>query len=81
MFLQGEYFKLSCDAAYSDHIAFFAAAFEAATNGSLPYRVRALDESNEGYILPVDREDIWGVINQVTPNFIETRATPIEKNY
>lgn len=79
MFLQDEYFKLSCDAAYSDHIAFFAAAFEAATNGSLPYRVRAIDEN--GYTLPADREDIWGAISNIMPNHVETRNIVTEKNF
>lgn len=79
MFLEGEYFKLSCDAAYSDHIAFFAAAFEAATNGALPYRVRAIDEN--GYALPADREDIWGSISNIAPVYIDTRTQAVEKNF
>lgn len=77
MFLQGEYFKLSCDAAYSDHIAFFSAAFEVATNGFLPYKITALDE---GYSLPADREDIWGSLTNVNPMFVEIRDTAVEKN-
>ena len=81
MFLEGEYFKLSCDAAYSDHVPFFAAAFEAATNGAMPYRIRALDETSEGYMLPADREDIWGAINQVAPKQIETRTVAVDKNF
>lgn len=56
MFLQGEYFKLSCDSAYSDHIPFFAVAFEEAT-GSLPFAIKAMDDN---YQLPQEREDLWG---------------------
>lgn len=78
MFLQGEYFKLSCDAAYSDHIPFFATAFEHVTNGYLPYKIEAVDE---GYILPPDREDIWGAINNVSPNYVETRENVQELNF
>lgn len=79
MFLEGEYFKLSCDAAYSDHVPFFAAAFEAATNGALPYRIRAIDEN--GYALPADREDIWGALRGISPTLVETRVDVVEKNF
>lgn len=56
MFLKDDYFKISCDSAYSDHLPFFAAAFEIAT-GCLPYAIKALDDS---YKLPQEREDLWG---------------------
>jgi len=69
MFLQGEYFKLSCDAAYSDHIAFFATAFEAVT-GAIPYKVTAIDDK---YTMPEDRSDIWGEIRKVNSFIPETR--------
>jgi uncharacterized protein len=76
MFLQGEYFKMSCDAAYSDHIPFFSAAFEVAT-GAIPYQIIAVDDN---YSLPTDREDLWGEINKV--NFvipeIRQEATALE---
>ena len=38
MFLSGPLWQAACDNAYSDHIAFFVAAFEAAT-GFAPYRI------------------------------------------
>lgn len=58
MFLEGEYFDLSCEAAYSDHIPFFAAAFEAATNGALPVKITAIDDN---FKLPKERSDLWGI--------------------
>lgn len=73
MFLQGDYFKKSCDTAYSDHIPFFAAAFEMAT-GALPFAIKALDES---YSLPREREDLWGSIGNPEVIVPETRKEPI----
>lgn len=77
MFLQDEYFKLSCDAAYSDHIAFFAAAFEVAT-GAMPYKITAISDE---YKLPEDREDIWGVVNNIEPKYIDVREIATGKNF
>jgi uncharacterized protein len=54
MFLEGEHFKISCDSAYSDHLPFFATAFEKVT-GCLPYRIEPI----EGH-LPEERQDLWG---------------------
>lgn len=54
MFLDDEKFKVSCDAAYSDHLPFFCAAFEIAT-GCLPFAILAHDKS-----LPEERADLWG---------------------
>lgn len=56
MFLQGEYFKRSCDTAYSDHLPFFAKAFEKVT-GALPYSIQAIED---GYLLPEVRSNLWG---------------------
>lgn len=72
MFLQDEYFKKSCDSAYSDHIPFFAKAFEHVT-GALPFAIKALDDN---YRLPEEREDLWGSRGQkaIVP---ETRKEPI----
>lgn len=56
MFLEGEYFKKSCDSAYSDHIPFFAKAFEAVT-GALPYGIQAIEND---YRLPEERSNLWG---------------------
>jgi uncharacterized protein len=71
MFLEDEYFKISCDSAYSDHIPFFAAAFEEAT-GDLPYAIKALDEN---YQLPAEREDLWGPAD-LEVKLPEVRNTP-----
>jgi uncharacterized protein len=71
MFLEGEYFKISCDSAYSDHIPFFAAAFEEAT-GCLPFAIKALDEN---YRLPKEREDLWGSKNSYS--IPKTRKVPV----
>ena len=73
MFLEDEYFKISCDSAYSDHIPFFAAAFEEAT-GDLPYAIRALDDN---YQLPAEREDLWGPAD-LEVMLPEVRSTPKE---
>jgi len=54
MFLDDEKFKISCDAAYSDHLPFFCAAFEMVT-GCLPFAIQAQDNS-----LPEERADLWG---------------------
>jgi uncharacterized protein len=56
MFLDSdtEKFEISCNSAYSDHIPFFAGAFEMAT-GCLPFGILAQDGS-----LPDERVDLWG---------------------
>lgn len=59
MFLEGEYFQKSCDTAYSDHLPFFAKAFEAVT-GALPYAIQAIEDD---YKLPVERSNLWGGMN------------------
>jgi uncharacterized protein len=56
MFLQKELFDVSCNNAYSDHIPFFAAAFEAVT-GAMPYAVIPQENEEE---FPASRADIWG---------------------
>jgi uncharacterized protein len=73
MFLEDEYFKISCDSAYSDHIPFFAAAFEEAT-GCLPYAIKAIED---GYELPKEREDLWGS-NDKNYTVPETRKESIK---
>ena len=78
MFLEGEYFKLSCDAAYSDHLPFFAIAFEAAT-GALPYKITAIDDD---YQLSENRQDLWGKIRgiqQAVPEIREQAISAVEK--
>jgi len=76
MFLQGEYFKLSCDASFSDHVPMFAIAFEMAT-GCIPFKFVAMDPD---YQLPEDRSDIWAAINPVdyTVPDIRAHAIPLE---
>jgi hypothetical protein len=76
MFLEGEYFKLSCDAAYSDHLPFFAIAFEAAT-GALPYKITAIDDN---YQLPEDRQDLWGEIRNIERIVPQIREEAIPLN-
>jgi hypothetical protein len=77
MFLQDEYFKLSCDAAYSDHLPFFAMAFEVAT-GAIPYKITAISDD---FKLPTDREDAWGMLNNIEAAHVDIRNTAIAKNY
>jgi uncharacterized protein len=55
MFLDGKFWKTTCDNAYSDNIALFALAFEKMTSGYIPLYIN----SNE---LPPERKDIWGTI-------------------
>lgn len=56
MFLEGEYFQKSCDTAYSDHLPFFAKAFETIT-GTMPYAIQAIEDN---YKLPEERSNLWG---------------------
>lgn len=72
MFLEDEYFQISCDSAYSDHIPFFAIAFEEAT-GCLPYAIKPMED---GYELPKEREDLWGPGDREY-KIPETRKEPI----
>jgi uncharacterized protein len=55
MFLDGQFWKTTCDNAYSDNISLFALAFEKMTSGYIPLYIN----SNE---LPPERKDIWGTI-------------------
>lgn len=52
MFLDGEYWKASCNNAYSDAVPLFALSIEKIT-GYIPYEIK-------GDGLPLDRQDIWG---------------------
>ncbi|WP_323016497.1 radical SAM/SPASM domain-containing protein [Castellaniella sp.] len=54
MFLEGDYFYLSCENAYSDHVPFFARAVELATGGYVPYRI-------ESPTLPEHRKNLFEV--------------------
>jgi len=54
MFLDGKYWDISCENAYSDNIALFALSFEKIT-GYIPILIK----SNT---LPLHRQDLWGTI-------------------
>lgn len=53
MYLKGDLWDAACNNAYTDHIPFFAAAFEKLTGGYVPYYIM---HDN----LPEDRRNIWG---------------------
>jgi uncharacterized protein len=53
MFLDGKYWDISCNNAYSDAISIFAVAFWRLTNGFIPIRIESPN-------LPLDRQDIFG---------------------
>jgi hypothetical protein len=54
MFLEGEIHDVSCDNSFTDHIPYFAYAFEQAT-GSLPFAIVAHDGSTRP-----ERAMLWG---------------------
>jgi uncharacterized protein len=55
MYLDNEFWDITCNTAYSDNIPLFALSFEKITNGYVP----SLIKSDH---LPLDRQDIWGTI-------------------
>ena len=55
MYLDGKYWDVTCDSAYTDNIPLFAAALTRITNGYVPYAISSKE-------LPLDRQDIWGTI-------------------
>lgn len=55
MFLQGDYWKATCDNAYSDNVVLFALAFKKITSGYIPIYINS-------DVLPADRKDIWGTV-------------------
>jgi uncharacterized protein len=55
MYLDGKYWDVTCDSAYSDNVSLFAVAITRITNGYVPYAISSKD-------LPADRQDIWGTI-------------------
>ena len=59
MFLEGEYWKASCNNAYSDSISLFAHSIRLITNGYIPVLI-------EGDGLPLERVDIWGTVYEHT---------------
>ena len=55
MYLDGKYWKHTCDNAYSDNVALFALSIEKITDGYIPITIKG-----EG--LALDRQDIWGTV-------------------
>jgi uncharacterized protein len=53
MYLDGKYWDITCDNAYSENVALFALSLEKITNGYIPTLIKA-----EG--LPLERQDIFG---------------------
>jgi uncharacterized protein len=57
MYLDGKYWDVTCDNAYSDNISVFALAFTNMTRGYIPVTIK-------GDGLPLERQDIWGTVYQ-----------------
>jgi len=55
MYLDGEFWDITCNNAYSDNIPLFAMVLNVVTNGYIPVTIKA-----EG--LPLERQDIWGTV-------------------
>jgi uncharacterized protein len=53
MYLDGDFWDVTCNSAYSDNVVLFALAIEKITQGYIPTTIKA-----EG--LPLERQDIWG---------------------
>ena len=68
MFLQGQLWEASCDAAYSDNLIFFAAAIEFLT-GCMPIFVDG--------DLPPERKDIFGLAKRTLDSPRSKRVIPI----
>jgi len=56
MYLDGKYWDITCNNAYSDNVALFALAIERIT-GYIPTLVKPMEGN-----LPLERQDIWGTI-------------------
>ena len=55
MYLDGKYWDITCDNAYSDNIALFALSIEKITDGYIPVTIKSDS-------LPLERQDIWGTV-------------------
>ena len=55
MYLEGKYWDVTCDNAYSDAIAIFALGISRITNGYIPIAINNKE-------LPLHRQDIWGTL-------------------
>jgi uncharacterized protein len=66
MYLDNEFWDVTCDTAYTDNVPLFALSFEKVTNGYIPVFIK-------GDNLPPERQDIWGTIlehkNKEKPRF------------
>jgi uncharacterized protein len=71
MYLDGKYWDITCDSAFSDNISLFALAFANITGGYIPTII------NNKH-LPLDRQDIWGTFykheNVDEPKFQNTKV-------
>lgn len=55
MYLDGKYWDVTCENAYSDNVPLLAAAFTKITNGYVPIAISSPE-------LPMHRQDIWGTL-------------------
>jgi uncharacterized protein len=67
MYLDGEYWNVTCNSAFSDSIPIFALAFARVTNGFIPVKINS-------DVLPPDRQDIWGTL-------MEHKEVPKKKQF
>lgn len=70
MFLEGEYWKASCNNAYSDAVPLLALSIEKITGGYIPYLIKN-DE------LPLERQDIWGTLYEHKEDQPKRKIIPI----
>jgi len=55
MYLDGKFWDITCNNAYSDNVVLFALALEKITNGYIPITIK-------GDGLPLERQDVWGTL-------------------
>jgi uncharacterized protein len=55
MYLDGKYWDITCNNAYSDNVPLFALSIEKMTQGYIPTTIK-------GDGLPLERQDIWGTV-------------------
>jgi uncharacterized protein len=69
MYLDNEYWDITCDTAYTDNVPLFALSIEKITN-YIPYMIKADN-------LPIERQDIWGELYE-HKNKDRTTVTPVK---
>lgn len=69
MFLEGEFWKASCNNAYSDALPLFALSIEKIT-GYIPYLINNKE-------LPLERQDIWGTAYEHIEDAPKRKIIPI----